>query len=63
MITDRLHAAVLAALMGIPVAVLDQTGGKIAAAYHAYFHRFSALTLSTMAGEARDRALSVLTSS
>jgi exopolysaccharide biosynthesis predicted pyruvyltransferase EpsI len=43
-ITDRLHAAVLAALMGIPVNVLDNANGKISAAYEDYLHRLPTLT-------------------
>ncbi|MCD2170212.1 polysaccharide pyruvyl transferase family protein [Microbacterium sp. JC 701] len=39
--TDRLHAHVLAALMGIPHTVYDNSYGKIGAIYREYTHLFS----------------------
>ncbi|WP_445185067.1 polysaccharide pyruvyl transferase family protein [Pseudonocardia sp. Cha107L01] len=38
-ITDRLHAAVLAALLMKPVIAMDNANGKISAAFTAYLHR------------------------
>lgn len=38
-ITDRLHAAVLGALLGSPVIALDNSYGKISSIFDAYLHR------------------------
>jgi exopolysaccharide biosynthesis predicted pyruvyltransferase EpsI len=40
LVTDRLHAHVLAALMGIPHVVLDNSYGKIRPVFDGYTHRF-----------------------
>ncbi|MDR7279049.1 polysaccharide pyruvyl transferase family protein [Catenuloplanes atrovinosus] len=59
-VTDRLHAAVLAALMGIPVIALDNCSGKISAAYDAYLHALPGLTFAggvAEASEALEKAL------
>jgi exopolysaccharide biosynthesis predicted pyruvyltransferase EpsI len=51
-VTDRLHAAVLAALMSIPVVALDNCSGKISAAYDAYLHALPGLTFARTTDEA-----------
>jgi pyruvyl transferase EpsO len=60
-VTDRLHAAILAAMMGVPVVALDNATGKIAAAYADYLCWFPMVVLAEDAREARraaDRYLS-----
>jgi pyruvyl transferase EpsO len=44
-VTDRLHAAILARLAGRPVALLDNSNGKIAAYYEAWWRADPAVTL------------------
>lgn len=48
-ITDRLHAAVLAALHGKETYVADNAYGKISRIYESYLHRFSNVHLVTSA--------------
>ncbi|GAB7040115.1 MULTISPECIES: polysaccharide pyruvyl transferase family protein [Catenuloplanes] len=59
-VTDRLHAAVLAALMGIPVIAMDNCSGKISAAYDAYLHALPGLTFARSAAEASEALEAVL---
>jgi pyruvyl transferase EpsO len=59
-VTDRLHAAVLAALMRIPVVVLDNSYGKISAAHDAYLHLIPGLRFASTDREAVDVALACL---
>lgn len=40
LLTDRLHAAVLGALIGMRVVALDNSYGKISAVYRDYLHKF-----------------------
>ncbi|WP_157239751.1 polysaccharide pyruvyl transferase family protein [Catenuloplanes japonicus] len=51
-VTDRLHAAVLGALMSIPVVALDNCSGKISAAYDAYLHALPGLVFARNTEEA-----------
>jgi exopolysaccharide biosynthesis predicted pyruvyltransferase EpsI len=51
-VTDRLHATVLAALLGIPVIALDNVNGKISAAQEAYLHRWPEIRFAADAREA-----------
>jgi exopolysaccharide biosynthesis predicted pyruvyltransferase EpsI len=51
-LTDRLHAAVLGALMGKPVVAIDNANGKISAIYGDYFHLFDNVQLADSPGEA-----------
>jgi exopolysaccharide biosynthesis predicted pyruvyltransferase EpsI len=53
LVTDRLHAHVLAALMGIPHVVLDLGYGKIHAVFADYTHRFPSAHCARDVGEAR----------
>ena len=50
-VTDRLHATVLAALMGIPVIALDNANGKISAAHAAYLHRWPEIRFARCAAD------------
>ena len=61
-LTDRLHAAVLAALLGIPVVVLDNSYGKISAAYEAYLRMLPTLTFASSPRVARDQLLEKIAS-
>jgi pyruvyl transferase EpsO len=45
-VTDRLHAAVLAALMGIPVVARDNVNGKVSAIVGDYLGQFDTVTLA-----------------
>ncbi len=53
-LTDRLHAHVLACLMGIPNVVLDNNYGKVKAIYDDYTHGFSTARFVETPGEARE---------
>jgi pyruvyl transferase EpsO len=57
LVTDRLHAAILAALMRIPVVALDSATHKISAAYAAYLHRFPHVLSATSTDEAKQLVL------
>lgn len=50
-VTDRLHAHVLATLMGIPNIALDNSYGKVGAIYEDYTHRFSTSHFATSESE------------
>lgn len=50
--TNRLHAHILAILMGIPHAVTDNNYGKIAAVFHEYTGRFETAHWAESLGEA-----------
>lgn len=58
-LTDRLHAAVLGALMGKPVVVLDNSYGKIAPIYADYLHTLPAVHFARDAAEARGLVLQI----
>ncbi|OZC57385.1 polysaccharide pyruvyl transferase family protein [Rhodococcoides fascians] len=51
-LTDRLHAAVLAAMMGKRVVALDNANKKVSGIYSAYLHRFDTVRLASTAAEA-----------
>ena len=59
-VTDRLHAAVLAALLGIPVIALDNANRKISAAYDAYLHRLPHLRFAVDGQQASELAHALL---
>ncbi|MCU1527317.1 MAG: epsO [Frondihabitans sp.] len=46
-ITDRLHAGVMATLMAIPVVFMDNANGKIRAAYDAYLYTFPSISFAS----------------
>jgi pyruvyl transferase EpsO len=52
MVVDRLHAHVLASLMGIPHVVLDNDHGKISTVFQAYTGAFSTARYTTSTDEA-----------
>lgn len=52
MVVDRLHAHVLAALLGIPHVVLDNDHGKISTVFRAYTGEFSTAHYTTSTDEA-----------
>lgn len=56
-VTDRLHAAVLGALMGKPVVVMDNAYGKIRPIYDDYLSPLGRIQFATNAAEAAQRAL------
>lgn len=47
MVVDRLHAHILASLLGIPHVVLDNDHGKIGAVFNSYTHQFSTAHYAT----------------
>lgn len=55
-VTDRLHAMVLAALLGIPVFAFDNVNGKVGALYRDYLHQLPGVMLCETADEAITRA-------
>lgn len=59
-ITDRLHAHILAGLMGIPCIALDNSYGKIRAVFEAYTHQFENSWLAGSTGEAQDLYMNLL---
>lgn len=61
-ITDRLHAAVLAALSGISVVAVDNVSGKISAAYRDYLNGFTNLYFAEDETAAVARAFEILAS-
>ncbi|MDO9439612.1 MAG: polysaccharide pyruvyl transferase family protein [Beijerinckiaceae bacterium] len=54
MVVDRLHAHVLASLLGIPHVVLDNDHGKISTVFEAYTGSFSTAHYTTSTSEAYD---------
>ncbi|WP_314139196.1 polysaccharide pyruvyl transferase family protein [uncultured Plantibacter sp.] len=54
MVVDRLHAHVLASLLGIPHVVLDNDHGKISTVFEAYTGGFSTARYTTSTVEARE---------
>ncbi len=53
-LTDRLHAAVLAAMMGKRVIAMDNANKKISGVYRAYLHRFDNVRYAASASEASE---------
>ncbi|MBW9093092.1 polysaccharide pyruvyl transferase family protein [Microbacterium jejuense] len=53
MVVDRLHAHVIASLLGIPHVVLDNDHGKISSVFHSYTGQFSTAHYTTSTDEAR----------
>jgi pyruvyl transferase EpsO len=51
-VTDRLHATVLAALLGRPVVARDNSTHKISTIYEDYLRRFPSVSLATDAESA-----------
>lgn len=56
LITDRLHAAVLGGLLGMPVVAMDNVYGKVSAVHVDYLHRLSNVAFA----ENEDQALGFL---
>lgn len=52
LITDRLHAAVLGGLLGMPVIALDNVYGKVSAVHVDYLHRLSNVAFAENEGQA-----------
>lgn len=61
-VTDRLHAAVLALLHGRAVIMRDNVTGKLSSIYSDYLHRFDGVRFARSAGHATELALDVLSS-
>jgi pyruvyl transferase EpsO len=59
-ITDRLHAHVLASLMQIPHVVLDNSYGKVRSIYENYTHRFPTAHFAASHSEARELVTDIL---
>lgn len=59
-VTDRLHAAVLGGLMGVPVIALDNAYGKVSSIHSAYLHRLSHVTFASTVDEAVAQIYQVL---
>ncbi|WP_237739402.1 polysaccharide pyruvyl transferase family protein [Microbacterium yannicii] len=59
-VTDRLHASVLGALIGRPVIALDNETGKVRALYEGYLHKLENLTLAGNGNEVQDRVETIL---
>ncbi|UOY00223.1 polysaccharide pyruvyl transferase family protein [Blastococcus sp. PRF04-17] len=59
-ITDRLHAMVLASLSGIPVIALDNSYGKVSAIYREYGHELSGTRFAASMDEAVELARQLL---
>lgn len=58
-VTDRLHAMVLAALCGIPVVALDNSNGKVGAVHRDYLHTLPMTFMADDPRHARELALSI----
>ena len=56
-LSNRLHGAVLGALMSKPVVVLDNSYGKIAPIFREYMHRLPSVRFAENAEQARDLVL------
>lgn len=61
-VTDRLHAHVLASLMNIPHIVMDNSYGKIKSIFDDYTHKFSCAHFAGSNQEAKDLAVDLLNS-
>jgi exopolysaccharide biosynthesis predicted pyruvyltransferase EpsI len=59
-VTDRLHAAVLGALLGIPVVATNNANGKVAAIYEDYLHQMPNVVFATDANQVVDAVRSYL---
>ncbi|WP_426323420.1 polysaccharide pyruvyl transferase family protein [Microbacterium sp. E-13] len=59
-VTDRLHAAVLATLLGRPVVARDNANGKLAAVFADYLGRFPLARFARTPEEARDHVRELL---
>lgn len=55
-IVDRLHAHVLACMLGVPHVLLDNSYGKLSAPYREYTHGFSTAHMAGCLDEARELA-------
>lgn len=55
--TDRLHAAVMCALMGIPVVALNNANGKVAAIYRDYLGSFPSVSIADTVAEGMQECL------
>lgn len=53
-LTDRLHAAVLAGMMGKRVVAMDNANKKVSGIYDAYLHRFDNVRFAATAAEASE---------
>jgi exopolysaccharide biosynthesis predicted pyruvyltransferase EpsI len=53
-LTDRLHAAVLAAMMGKRVVAMDNANKKVSGIYDAYLHRFDNVSFASTTDEAAE---------
>ncbi|MEU3475559.1 polysaccharide pyruvyl transferase family protein [Rhodococcus sp. NPDC006774] len=53
-LTDRLHAAVLAAMMGKRVVAMDNANKKVSGIYDAYLHRFDNVRFASTTDEAAE---------
>ncbi|MGA9873363.1 MAG: polysaccharide pyruvyl transferase family protein [Rhodococcus sp. (in: high G+C Gram-positive bacteria)] len=53
-LTDRLHAAVLAGMMGKRVVAMDNANKKVSGTYDAYLHRFDNVRFASTAAEAAE---------
>jgi pyruvyl transferase EpsO len=60
-VTDRLHAAVLATLLGRPVVARDNANGKLAAVFADHLKRFPLARFARTAEEAREHVDQLLT--
>lgn len=61
-VTDRLHAAVLATLLGRPVVARDNANGKLAAVFDDYLGRFPLVRFARTPQEADDHVRTLLSS-
>lgn len=59
-ITDRLHAAVMCALMDIPVVALNNANGKVAAIYRDYLGAFPAVSIADSVEQGMQECLRLL---
>ncbi len=55
LVTDRLHATVLGALIGMPVIALDNANGKISSIYSEYLHKFDNVYFAANPDDAEKR--------
>ncbi|AHD23713.1 hypothetical protein Y013_15055 [Rhodococcus pyridinivorans SB3094] len=51
-VTDRLHATVLASLLQIPVVAMDNETGKVGAIYRDYLHKMPKVSFAGSSDEA-----------
>ncbi|MDJ0455414.1 polysaccharide pyruvyl transferase family protein [Gordonia amicalis] len=59
-VTDRLHAAVLGGLLGMPVVALDNSYGKISSVFDDYLHTLNNVSFASSAEEAVARIYELL---